>query len=414
MSAIKYIKQNKEWIFSGIGSTVAVVLYEIFKENGFQNIIGPIALGTVLIFISIIAFQVIGFLKRKDFYFYVKSIAREFLDIIQGDRKTYVKSKYKYNSFDIHQEYHDLSELLKEFVCYNQGKFASYSFELGELHKIIKNELNSEKPDLSKLKENCIKLLNYSIDQFKSEVKYNYNEYIMRYFKNRAEYMPRMTVKACNNKQSIDLFRLHKRYFTNYESNENRGFQRIFSTGKYFLCNNIPLETAKGDYYNPRLKSIKVVSYINYMKEHSLNEHKAKHDNTAKKLWMDCWVNEGIEDDKREVRIDPTHEECYKSTLIIPITLINSEISNNLRAHFDIPKVELSQDEIARSIYAFLCFDHQDISYFIKDIDVKIGYLFADILSLYLLDCLRYTKYSKNTFRKAIEKFPELQEKFPF
>jgi len=90
MSAIKYIRQNKEWIFSGIGSTVFVVLYEISKEKGFQNIIGPIAVGTVLVFISNIIFQLIGFLKRKDFYVYLKSIVREFLDLIQGDRKTYV------------------------------------------------------------------------------------------------------------------------------------------------------------------------------------------------------------------------------------------------------------------------------------------------------------------------------------
>ena len=414
MSAIKYIRQNKEWIFSGIGSTVFVVLYEISKEKGFQNIIGPIAVGTVLVFISNIIFQLIGFLKRKDFYVYLKSIVREFLDLIQGDRKTYVKTKYKYNSFDLHEEYYNLSELLNDFVCYNQGKIASYSFELSELHKMVKNELNSDNHDLNKLKEYCINLMNYSIDKFKSEVKYNYNEYVVRYFKNRGEHIPRMTVKAVSkNYGLIDLFRLHKRYFTNYNATENKGIGHIFSTGKYFLCNNIPLAAYNGGYYNARLKNIEVVKYINYLKAHDLDENKAKHDSTAKKLWMDCWVNKGIKDDKREVKIDLTPEECYKSTLIIPITLINNEISDHLRSHFEIPKEELSQSEIARSIYAFLCFDNQNVNYFIEDIDVKIGYLFADILSLYLFDCLKYMKYSK-TFKMAIEILPNLRKGHPY
>jgi hypothetical protein len=40
---------------------------------------------------------------------------------------------------------------LREIVCYNQGKLAEYTFMGGEKHKIIKDEMRSEKPDLKAL-----------------------------------------------------------------------------------------------------------------------------------------------------------------------------------------------------------------------------------------------------------------------
>ena len=58
--------------------------------------------------------------------------------------------------------------------------------------------------------------------------------------------------------------------------------------------------------------------------------------------------------------------------------------------------------------------NHQTIDYFNEDIDTKIGYIFADILSLYLIANLNYTLYSrtyKDAASKIVEVEPDLAER---
>jgi hypothetical protein len=52
-----------------------------------------------------------------------------------------------------------------------------------------------------------------------------------------------------------------------------------------------------------------------------------------------------------------------------------------------------------------LCFDHPKENYFDEDKDVSVGYVFADILSLYVFVRLIYTEMSK-TYGK-VEEFME-------
>ena len=54
-----------------------------------------------------------------------------------------------------------------------------------------------------------------------------------------------------------------------------------------------------------------------------------------------------------------------------------------------------------RVIFGFLCFDHIDSNYFIENEDVSLGYVFADVLSVYFVSRMMYTSMS-DTF-KSIE-----------
>ncbi|MCP3921892.1 MAG: hypothetical protein GY714_04825 [Desulfobacterales bacterium] len=41
----------------------------------------------------------------------------------------------------------DSTERIRKFVCYHQGEFIQYAFLAGELHKKMKDSLNSPNPD---------------------------------------------------------------------------------------------------------------------------------------------------------------------------------------------------------------------------------------------------------------------------
>ncbi len=88
-------------------------------------------------------------------------------------------------------------------------------------------------------------------------------------------------------------------------------------------------------------------------------------------------------------------ETCYKSTLIIPITFYNNTLQEEFLSRFGMNNFE-------RTIFGYLCFDHIETEYFNDAMDVDFGYIVADILSLYLVTTLIYTKRS-TTYEHANE-----------
>jgi len=57
--------------------------------------------------------------------------------------------------------------------------------------------------------------------------------------------------------------------------------------------------------------------------------------------------------------------------------------------------------EDARTIFGYLCFDHVEENYFNDDIDIDVGYIFADIISLYMVTRSIYTELS-TTYSKVM------------
>ncbi len=389
------------WVFSGIGTAIFIALNEYFKTPNAE-IFAPIAIGFAVITAYIALGGIISFLKRKDFGAYIKSKVKEIFYLFLEEKKTYIKSTDRYNAFYVHEKLLTITTQISNFTCFNQGIYADYSFMSGRYHKNMKDELNRKERDLTTLKNHCIDLKNHLHGNFKKICEENFSKHIKYFFIGRSQYDVRMTVKGCSRDDKIvDLFRLHYEYATAYSPGENKGFQHVQNRGSYYLCNNIPQVAADDDYFNPRLINEKARTYVKDIQENGIAQDDLDR-------WINCW----IPNKKGDEIVDPSPESCYKSTLIIPITLINNEgLSEAFRNHFKIPRAPRSPDGIARAVYGLLCFDHREANFFIKEIDVKIGYIIADILSLYLVDLLNYMDYS-DTFNDTKNLLPDIKEMF--
>lgn len=55
--------------------------------------------------------------------------------------------------------------------------------------------------------------------------------------------------------------------------------------------------------------------------------------------------------------------------------------------------------DVGRTIFGYLCFDHVEEEFF-TEVDIDIGYIFADMLSLYFIARATYTELS-HTFSKV-------------
>lgn len=275
----------------------------------------------------------------------------------------------------------ELINIIKNGVCLNQGEISQYSYLSSILHRNLKEEFNSEhisKENISNALEALINYLNRNFNRVSEE---NFN-ILHKYFKKRSPLKPRICVKANYGKNIIELFRDSAvDYIAEYPIETNTGFEYVHNNGTYYLCNNIPEQAKSGRYKNPRLNHDMVKTYQPKF------FNKLKNDGNIDKNWISCWDHSNPQ--------KPSLYSAYKSTLIIPLTLKNNQLS-------DIYKKLTNIGNIDRTIFGFLCFDHIESNYFKESLDVEIGYIFADLLSLFLIQRLNYTS-SSNTFINAIK-----------
>lgn len=293
-----------------------------------------------------------------------------------------------YNFTFSNRSFHDyeFAEYVKDVVCYNQGEFIQYSFLAAELHKHMKTAKAGTDLDLvRKCKEALVDYLNRNLERI---TKKNF-EYLHYHFKRRAKNSPRICIKGGydidNSESVVSLFRDRN---VNYDSNcsieQNTGFKFIYDTGQPYICNDIPAKAMVGEYINPRLN-------IGAAKIYSTSWIKRLFSKGEDEAWEKCWYLNG----KQCV----TEDSCYKSTLIVPITLWNNSLDDKY-------KDLINLDDVDRTILGFLCIDHTNVDYFIPDIDVHLCYVFSDIMSLYLMSRMVYTEIS-DTFKSVTEQLIE-------
>ncbi len=275
---------------------------------------------------------------------------------------------------------HSASKHVREFVCYHQGKYSQYDFGASKKHQDLKVEVLKESVEIPKIADKLEILDTYLDNGMHNAYQESFKLIIGKYFNGRSEYSPRACVKAHNEKgEIVDLYRDRYAYQGTPCSREsNTGFSDVYSNGKEYLCNNLPRYAKQGVYVNPRLDKQTLKNYkLSFFKNKF-----AKGDNE----WINCWnpinnVQEGTRD-------STPAETCYKSTLIIPMTLLGNELDPEFKKHFKIGEGE-------KAIWGYLCFDHRMINYFNKTLDVDCGYIFADIMSFYLITRLNYSDFSK-------------------
>jgi hypothetical protein len=269
--------------------------------------------------------------------------------------------------------------LLQNSICYNQSAIIEYAFLVAQKHKLIKEELYGSKPDFGLIRKMAKDLVDFLNRDF-YEVTFKNFEFLHSYFSERRGGAPRVCVKGnflVNDGQTVvSIFRDRR---VNYNSDvpikENTGFYFIKEHGRFFLENNMPEAVINRNYVNPRLDVARV-----------------------KKAYKDAGGNlDGIVRNWDEFWHDYTPEKrgdasFYKSTLIIPLTLWNDNIDDDLR--------RLAQIGSGRqSICGYLCFDHRELDYFNDAEDVSVGYIFAYVLSIFVFTRMVYTKGS-DTFKR--------------
>ncbi len=286
---------------------------------------------------------------------------------------------------DLEQQVESLSRSRKALVviqkanCFNQSALIQFTYLMADRHKALKDEYKSSPKHTLELEKKIQALVFFLNDDFHKIIFQNF-EIMHSYFYKRSKVKPRICIKGNfkthHKDMIISVFRDSKvAYDSDYDISEHTGFSFIADTGTYYLSNNLPKDAKEGRYKNPRLDIAKIKKVANSEsgdKEISLN-------------WGGFW-----KDDKKIMKED----SFYKSTLIIPMTLWNTELSEEFRK-----KINVS--DIGRTIFGFLCIDHVEENYFGDD-DVRVGYVFADLLSQYIFHRSVYTDFS-TTFSNALE-----------
>lgn len=284
------------------------------------------------------------------------------------DQKLSAENKKK----ELEIKYVDSKNVLKviqKAICFNQGEYLQYTFVTAEKHRLLKDTFRKNKNDRDKILFLAKDLVDYINCKFYENTHENF-KLLHAYFNLIHGTIPRICIKGnfrVNNKSTVvSVFRDELvDYDSDVEIEKNSGFYSIYKSGMYFLENNIPKATASGSYFNPRLKRNNVRKYLGYDKSKEITD------------WKKCWVEQSSDS-----------SSYYKSTLIIPMTLWNNKVSKEFKAL-------INMDNVDRTIFGFLCFDHTNTNYFDEENDVSIGYVFADIISMFIFTRLIYMEISK-------------------
>lgn len=288
-------------------------------------------------------------------------------------------------------------DLLKQAVCYTQGRYIEFEFLVSEKHKALKDAVTRvpEQRDLNEIEHRRAVLLGYMERQLQAISKRNF-QFLQEYFliRKRSVFYPRICIKVLKSGGKIaDAYRSEKRGYLMLEHSveENTGFKSVVDDGTFFFENDVPERATRGLYVNPRLDQARVRNYR--------ASRKSGRGKEIDQDWVDCWYRQPSSDPSLKWQIS-----YYKSTIIVPMTLMNNDLDNEFRDCF----FGAVPDE-SRAMWGFLCFDHPIAGYFLDD-DVKIGYIFADLLSLYFISAHIHTSRSQ-TFQKACSLPPSSEKK---
>lgn len=275
----------------------------------------------------------------------------------------------------------NLIDWVKDVICYNQSEILSFSLNSSHFHKMLRLEFEQEKRNKNKIEKRKEELFKYLNDEFYKVLSMNF-AFLSEYYNSKStSSSPRMCVKGNFKTADIDtvvtIFRDRPVDYNNKtELDNNSGFEHCRNTGSYYLNNDIIKDVAEKKYKNIRLD----YNQINSIEGNQKTIRKKLHQN-----WKSYWKNS-----------DDIENSAYKSTLIVPITLWNNDLSDEF-----IEKIGAKDTD--RLIFGYLCFDHEDEKYFDEDIDVDVGYIIADLISIYAFNRLNYSDYSKSF--KEIENF---------
>jgi hypothetical protein len=295
-----------------------------------------------------------------------------------------------------------LGTVVKEGTCSLQGAFVDFYFCAAERHRTLKQKVQSPHRKNSttrlddELKNIVVDFHSFLHNRTEQAAKGTFG-FIQRYFSERRATFtgiaPRISIKvigqAGDHRQVVDLVRDHPALGLSHVSNidENTGFVQVCRTGQFFLMNDIPQAALDGRYKNPRLLSDYVDALANSRSIRSSRD-------LSLKQWSTCWLGSGND-----------LNNSYRSTLIVPLTLLNNQLSQEFRKGVNDRAKDFfvgNSTSPDRTIMGFLCLDHPDTHYFQEE-DIEIGYVFADWLAMFLFVRYMFTSLS-STLRDATQR----------
>jgi hypothetical protein len=291
-------------------------------------------------------------------------------------------------------------KLVREVVCYNQGKISDYSFLVNERHKQLKicyrriqNDPDSaQDSDYENLKNAYRDMSNGLLRQFKT---YAHKNFMGEFYKtkNFNDKQPRFCIKSAapdgnNSGDGLDFEIITLagsippfRESPAYSARESAGFSQVISTGQYCLCNNIPKSIKSRQYFNSRIDEYETFTY--YKIPGRAENLKYRFTSQKDTEWERCWRK-----DPSVKLTNGASSSHYKSTLIVPLSLSarSGDLSEEFLRNFNVQKEKI--------ILGFLCADHENINFFNEKADIDFAYIVADQLSLYLIPYWVCTTYS--------------------
>jgi hypothetical protein len=273
------------------------------------------------------------------------------------------------------------SGFYRKLTCFNQGLSIQQWCMASWLHRGLKGTLvaatSGDEDARAALEEEREALQNYLRRSLQTAALGTFaalQDYFARRVVMRSTQAPRICLKGFEDifetqgARIVDLVReqSHRMGPAVFQC-ENTGFDHVVKTGTPFLCNDL---ASMDSYLNPRFVPKKIEALRTRLADGSCQA-------VDSGSWPDCW---------KDGKKNPG--SCYRSTLIIPLTLKNNK---GLDSIFVKRFGGGRHDE--RLIYGALCFDHVE-PHFFRDDDIDIGYVAADWLSLYLLTQINYTNRS--------------------
>lgn len=300
-------------------------------------------------------------------------------------------------------------EVLTRMICWNQGQIISHLFLAGEKHKDLRKAPKGKPKVQAKMLADLQSFLTVRIQV---ALRQNF-EFARQLFALRKGVgcEPRMAFKyhrihPATNQLVICSYNVDDsaRYRSLFESDIGSNTASLFveENGKYYLENDIPSAALSGAYVNPRIDPDRLAVYRAPAQPIPFALGRVPAENWDQQ-WASCWRNHPTSGRTGQ---KPSPESCYKSTLVVPCTLRNntlldpSEFWSRLtgKAHKEaLYWIHRDMDvlDVQRQIYAYFCMDYPEVGYFDRGFDVQVGYIVADILSLYFFINQMYTVYSE-------------------
>lgn len=299
----------------------------------------------------------------------------------------------------------DHIELTKKYVCAIQGELAQFEYLGGRRHKSLRHalarvksaEVSGIRIDLDKSLQDLLEAqrdLDTYITSQQVQAARTTIQHLESYFQKRktsAAYPPRFCIKLQN---SEGIYTLHRstsggqRKLSSSISDldvalsSNTGFQKVFETGDPYRENKIPEKAKTGEYKNPRLNPSAARNY----EEKFMSQIKRFFIQDPDLEWMRNWVDA----DNVNAR------DCYKSTLIVPMTLLGQNLDPEFKANYGniiVGNANFNGLEKKKFSYGFLCADCHEQDFF-KDYDETYCFVFADLFSLFLIQGYSLREYS--------------------